>query len=205
MRVFESELLERFTMCEWYIIPLVWWPVAAFLLWLSMTEYEHSAWSALRLVVAGWPLWELFEYMLHRYVFHFKVGASWQCQLHFLLHGIHHLLPNDKRRLVFPPIPAAVLAIIVYSALRLVASPATTVPIMAGVILSYTAYDISHWYIHHSNPAPGTYFAMLKRHHFAHHFKDQYSNLGLTSPLFDFLFATKLPDTPLSHSSAKST
>jgi len=31
---------------------------------------------------------------------------------HFLLHGQHHKVPFDKGRLVFPPVPAAMLVLL---------------------------------------------------------------------------------------------
>ncbi len=44
--------------------------------------------------------------MLHRFLFHmdsFMPHYSIFCFMHFLFHGVHHLLPMDRYRLVFPP------------------------------------------------------------------------------------------------------
>jgi 4-hydroxysphinganine ceramide fatty acyl 2-hydroxylase len=49
----------------------------------------------------------LVEYILHRFVFH---SERWLPNnrivryLHYTLHGIHHMLPNDPDRLVYPPV-----------------------------------------------------------------------------------------------------
>lgn len=66
-------------------------------------------------------LWTLLEYSLHRWVFHLDAtnqsGAV--CTFHFLLHGLHHKVPFDPYRLVFPPFPATIIASIVYLPLQL--------------------------------------------------------------------------------------
>ena len=51
------------------------------------------------------------EYMMHRFLFH---GEQYWMQhvpknsffylAHFMLHGIHHAFPQDKHRLVLPPV-----------------------------------------------------------------------------------------------------
>lgn len=61
-------------------------------------------------------LWTLLEYSLHRWIFHLdsKNRNRYVCTFHFLLHGLHHKVPFDPYRLVFPPFPATILAILIY-------------------------------------------------------------------------------------------
>lgn len=61
-------------------------------------------------------MWSIVEYVLHRYVFHMdtrKLGATGKV-FHFMLHGLHHKVPTDPYRLVFPPIPALMIATTIY-------------------------------------------------------------------------------------------
>lgn len=34
--------------------------------------------------------------------------------VHFILHGLHHKVPSDPYRLVFPPVPAVMIATAIY-------------------------------------------------------------------------------------------
>lgn len=72
-------------------------------------------------IVLGIFLWTLLEYSLHRFVFHLDSTNRnrWVCTFHFLLHGLHHKVPFDPYRLVFPPFPATILATIIYQPLFL--------------------------------------------------------------------------------------
>lgn len=67
-------------------------------------------------IILGLFLWTLIEYTLHRWLFHIDARhrSSAFCTFHFLLHGLHHKVPFDPFRLVFPPLPAAILATIFY-------------------------------------------------------------------------------------------
>lgn len=53
--------------------------------------------------VSGFLVWTLMEYILHRFVFH---SEKWLPDskliryLHFVLHGVHHMLPNDPYILI---------------------------------------------------------------------------------------------------------
>ena len=53
--------------------------------------------------LAGYALWTLFEYWLHRLVFHFEPEHGLGARLHWIIHGVHHDHPNDPLRLVMPP------------------------------------------------------------------------------------------------------
>src|ERR1700730_13031319 len=55
------------------------------------------------LVVGGYALWTLFEYWLHRIVFHFEPQKGFGARMHWIIHGVHHAHPNDPLRLVMPP------------------------------------------------------------------------------------------------------
>ena len=40
--------------------------------------------------------------------------------------------------------------------------------LLAGALIGYIIYDLTHYYLHHGSPEPGN----LKTYHVAHHFID---------------------------------
>ena len=84
-RIFRSDLLERFTLCPWWYVPLWSVPVAAYLLASSGLGRIDMLSAAL----TGLALWHAIEYLLHRFVFHMQPSTTSghfnAC--HFLLHG----------------------------------------------------------------------------------------------------------------------
>lgn len=80
--------------------------------------------------------------------------------------------PMDKMRLVFPPLPAASLALLLYSVYCLFMPYTMALAVFAGSISGYIVYDMIHYYLHHGTPY-GSYFRALKRYHVKHHYLDQ--------------------------------
>lgn len=78
----------------------------------------------------------------------------------------------DKMRLVFPPLPAASLALLLYSVYCLFMPYTMALAVFAGSISGYIVYDMIHYYLHHGTPY-GSYFRALKRYHVKHHYLDQ--------------------------------
>ena len=84
-------------------------------------------------------------------------------------------------RLVFPPVPAALLMFIIYIPLAhiLPVNVNESRALLAGALIGYIAYDLTHYYLHHGSPKPGSYFGNLKTYHVAHHFVNY--RLGMLS------------------------
>ena len=78
----------------------------------------------------------------------------------------------DKMRLVFPPLPVSLLALLVYSVYCLFMPYTMALGVFAGSISGYIVYDMIHYYLHHGIPY-GSYFRSLKRYHVKHHYQDQ--------------------------------
>ncbi len=74
-------------------------------------------------------------------------------------------------RLVFPPVPAAIIASILYGALLSAFPLHVARGLMAGGLLGYVCYDLIHFYIHHATPTLA-YFAELKQLHMKHHYRE---------------------------------
>ncbi|KAJ0177642.1 hypothetical protein K1T71_006515 [Dendrolimus kikuchii] len=198
-RLFASPLMESMTYTPWYLVPMFWIPI---ILYLGYTQYLENvlcedsctvrALSPLQYLYhigCGLIIWTALEYSLHRWVFHLNPGSSiTMIKMHFLIHGMHHKVPFDGLRQVFPPIPAFLLASILYSLLQIV----LTYPLikLTGALIGYLTYDMIHYYVHHGSPNDGTYLYAMKRYHSNHHFVNHDKAFGISSKIWDYAFKT---------------
>jgi len=124
-RLFGPAYLEVFTKTNWYIVPIVWLPIALYLFLRSARQFDTplppvtlstfpssfptfrdlqtvsaNAWFlTLASFFLGNIVWTLLEYGFHRFLFHVDQLLPDRpvfLTLHFLMHGIHHYLPMDK-------------------------------------------------------------------------------------------------------------
>lgn len=206
-RIFASSRLEALSHTRWWVVPLVWVPVLT-MVWGAAAR-AHGALSApLGLAAAGAASWTLVEYVLHRFVFHVDArlpDAGWARQAHFLLHGVHHLVPNDPGRLVFPPVLAFALAIPVAAVLRIVTWALLSPPLFwcyfAGLAAGYVAYDVTHYALHHGVHhgvhhrvlcSRRSHCGRMRAYHGRHHFPGQETAaFGVTSRFWDRVFGTR--------------
>ncbi|XP_075975986.1 fatty acid 2-hydroxylase [Anticarsia gemmatalis] len=198
-RLFANPLLESLTYTPWYLVPMFWIPI---ILYLGITQYlelvacgdacDQSSLTAVQFIVhllIGVLVWTALEYSLHRWVFHLNPGSNvTMIKIHFLIHGMHHKVPFDGLRQVFPPVPAFGLAVFFYSIIQLI----MTYPLvkMTGGIIGYLTYDMIHFYVHHGSPRDGSYLYAMKRYHSNHHFINHDKAFGISSKLWDHVFRT---------------
>ncbi|KPI82913.1 hypothetical protein ABL78_8076 [Leptomonas seymouri] len=145
----------------------------------------------------GLFLWSFMEYFIHRVVFHFEravppvIFDNPLCKLlHLVLHGIHHVIPMDPDRLVFPPAMFAVASTIIYNAYSYLMTGSCLDVVASGVVCGYVLYDEIHYLIHHLEPTD-FYFKDLKKYHHAHHYVDDERGYGISSKLWDYVFGTE--------------
>ena len=148
--MFQSRLLDKFTRVHPAVPVLIYGPVIVLLLVFSVTR--DGWWDMLGLVLIGYALWTLFEYWLHRIVFHFEPERGIGARLHWMIHGVHHDHPNDPLRLVMPPAASVPLAIIVVGVMFLVAGSVHAPGVAAGFLIGYLIYDEIHYMLHHHTP-----------------------------------------------------
>ncbi|KAK7260415.1 hypothetical protein RIF29_26439 [Crotalaria pallida] len=187
-RFFESDFLEFFTRTVWWVIPIIWVPVAS--LFISTSVQMGLACPQVALfVVIGIFVWTFAEYMLHRFLFHVQTKNYWGNTMHYLLHGCHHKHPMDGLRLVFPPAAAAILATPIWYSVKLICTPSIAPAMFGGILLGYVMYDCTHYYLHHGQPKSDVPKS-LKKFHLNHHYRLQTYGFGITSPLWDIVFGT---------------
>jgi sterol desaturase/sphingolipid hydroxylase (fatty acid hydroxylase superfamily) len=131
----------------------------------------------------------LFEYWLHRLVFHFEPEKGIGARLHWMIHGVHHDHPNDPLRLVMPPAASIPLAIVVIGAMFLVFGSTHAPGVAAGFLTGYLVYDEIHYALHHHTPT-SRLGKRLRELHMRHHFQDDEKGFGISAPYWDVVFRT---------------
>jgi sterol desaturase/sphingolipid hydroxylase (fatty acid hydroxylase superfamily) len=196
IRLFKSDFLEFFTHISPVTIVALWAPVTVFLLVYAVLTAPGPAfpWVVPAGAAAGVLLWTLAEYFLHRFLFHYRPRTPQEERIFFLFHGVHHAQPQDKTRLVMPfpvsiPLAALFYGLFYLTLAVLLKAPQWVNPLMAGFIIGYLAYDLTHYATHHF-PMRSPIGKYLKRHHMMHHYKDEYTRFGVSSPLWDLVFGT---------------
>lgn len=130
---------------------------------------------------AGFCLWPVYEYGLHKYALHVlpeKVLPGWRVVqvAHFMVHGYHHLRPSDTTHLMWPPAPVLLLfAAIFWSWAQLLGDGDVAANLTLGLMLGNFVYDCAHFLVH--SPSGWEWLTdtalirRLRRLHLKHHFK----------------------------------
>src|ERR1700704_3258360 len=116
--MFESRVLDALSRVHPIVPVLIFVPGIVFLAAWSFSK--ASVLLTIALVLAGYALWTLFEYWLHRIVFHFEPDHGLGARMHWIIHGVHHDHPNDPLRLVMPPAVSIPLGALVFGVLYVV-------------------------------------------------------------------------------------
>lgn len=188
IKLFESKSLESLSVYPWWMIYLVWIPF----IFHQMGSESFTPYQAVSAVV-GLGIWIFVEYVLHRFVFHMKTNSRLSNMVHFLIHGIHHLTPNDSNRMTFPVHFSVIIGLLLWN---ICMSFQHVVPTMRFILIGFTEgyllYDTIHAQIH-LHPLAFSRIPTMKllvKHHFKHHYKSVDRNFGVSAQMFDGLFGT---------------
>jgi len=192
-RIFKNQYLEYLTKTH----PLVIWglyvPIISFMLYYSHAQLNISIGQTILLFLAGMLSWSLFEYTIHRFVFHYASESKRAMRIVYIIHGNHHEYPRDKERLFMPPVPSLLISstlfVIMYGAASLIGIPIYTFAFFPGFVFGYLMYGTMHYAIHAWNP-PFKWMKPLWRNHHLHHYKNVELGFGVSSTLWDHVFGT---------------
>jgi len=186
--MFENPLLERLSHISPRTVLAIFIPYGALAFYQGLrvgTDLATAAW----LFLAGIFFWTFFEYIMHRFLFHFYPDWKFQQRLQFTMHGVHHQYPNDKDRLVMPITVSIPLSVLLLGTFHLLLGNRAW-SFFSGVMLGYLAYDMIHYAIHFFTRIKHPLFLKLRQHHMDHHFRDPRRGFGVSSSLWDHLFRT---------------
>jgi sterol desaturase/sphingolipid hydroxylase (fatty acid hydroxylase superfamily) len=185
--MFDSRLLDSLSRVHPAVPVLIFMPAIVVLAAWSLST--QSVLVTVGLAAGGYALWTLFEYWLHRIVFHFEPEQGLGARLHWIIHGVHHDHPNDPLRLVMPPAVSVPLAAIVFVVLYAILGADHAPGVACGFFAGYLAYDLIHYYLHHFRPR-GPLGRSLRERHLRHHFQDETCGFGISAPYWDEVFGT---------------
>jgi dihydroceramide fatty acyl 2-hydroxylase len=185
--MFESRLLDVLSRVHPAVPAVIFLP--AILLMGAWGLSKVSVPGMAGLYAGGYAFWTLFEYWLHRLVFHFEPADGLGARMHWIIHGVHHDHPNDPMRLVMPPAVSIPLGAAVFGLMYLLAGSRYAPGLGAGFFTGYLVYDMLHYYLHHFRPR-GPLGRMLRERHMRHHFQDDTTGFGISAPYWDDVFRT---------------
>lgn len=221
-RFFDQDYLEVLTRTSWYVVPMVWVPIAAAIFFRSATQFassisktplngstwyhsaskpvsfDSSVWSlALTESAICWAIgvviWTLLEYTIHRFLFH-----------------IDNVLPDKPIFLTLHFLLHGVHHYLPMDRLRLVMPPllffllsypftqlghALFPPSVAnGIISGSFSMYVVYDCMHYAlhHTKLPTYMKKMKQYHLEHHYKNFELGFGVTSKVWDYVFGTSL-------------
>ncbi len=144
--------------------------------------------TALLAFSAGWFLWTLGEYVLHRFAMHELHGRGIMSREH-LEHHVHSTW-SFGTTLLLAWLGVVLVGVGLWAPVGwLVGGPLVGVALGAGWIVGYFTYEYQHA-VAHRRPPTGRYSTWLRRHHFHHHFGHPMANHGVSVPWWDKVFGT---------------
>src|SRR5882724_5142292 len=187
-RIFKSAYLEMLTKTHPLVIWGIYIPIMVLMLYRSSAKFGYAIAYVALIFVAGMLFWTFFEYLMHRFVFHFVADSPRAQRFIYVLHGNHHGYPRDKERLFMPPVPSLIIASVLF-ALQYLVIGNNAFMFFPGFIFGYLMYGTMHYAIHAWNP-PFKWMKPLWRNHHLHHYKEQQKGFGVSTTIWDRVFGT---------------
>lgn len=187
-RLFDNPTLEMLTKANPVVIWSMYLPMIIGLPIYAATHFGFGVAKILLLFFTGMFFWTFFEYLAHRFMFHWIADSVRAQKFVYIMHGNHHHYPRDRERLFMPPLPSIILAASIFGLQYLLLGQYSFV-FFPGFILGYLLYASMHYAIHAFNP-PFKWMKPLWRNHHLHHYKDEHKGFGVSSTLWDHVFGT---------------
>ncbi len=192
-KLFKNQYLEYLTKTHPLVIWGIYVPIITFMLYYSNVVVKMDLMLVGAVFFAGMFFWTLFEYMIHRFAFHFIAESDRALKIVYIIHGNHHEYPRDKERLFMPPVPSLILASFIFSCMyfiaQLIGLRENVFAFFPGFMLGYLMYGTMHYAIHAWNP-PYKWMKPLWRNHHLHHYKNERLGFGVSTTLWDRVFGT---------------
>jgi sterol desaturase/sphingolipid hydroxylase (fatty acid hydroxylase superfamily) len=187
-QLFENPALETLTKTHPLIIWAMYMPIISGFPIFAYRQFNMTgAWIA-AIFLIGVFTWTLFEYIMHRWVFHMVAESDRAKHIVYIIHGNHHHYPRDRERLFMPPVPSLILACSLFGFFYLLMGT-YVFAFFPGFLLGYLLYGSMHYAIHAWNP-PFKWMKPLWRNHHLHHYKNDHLGFGVSTTIWDRLFGT---------------
>lgn len=189
-RIFRNPFLELFTRTSLTVTLLHYPLLIVALLYFGVNNTFYSVSRMAAICGGGFLFWTLFEYFMHRYLFHISEHINGTERLQYILHGVHHHHPRDEERVFMPPIPGLLITGAILGINYLIMGGYAWF-FTAGMVAGYLTYVWIHYNVHLK--PPHRIFRRWWKHHAIHHLKYPDRAFGVSSPLWDLVFRTMPP------------
>ena len=187
-QLFNNSYLEMLTKTHPLVIWGLYLPIAVSLLYYSSVKLREDILAITLIFLGGMLFWTLFEYVMHRFIFHHIAESERAKKFIYIMHGNHHHFPRDRERLFMPPVPSLIISSLIFGVMYLIMGT-NVLAFFPGFILGYLLYGSMHYAIHAWNP-PFRWMKPLWRNHHLHHYKDDNKGYGVSTTLWDHVFGT---------------
>jgi sterol desaturase/sphingolipid hydroxylase (fatty acid hydroxylase superfamily) len=187
-RLFENRYLEVLTKTHPLVIWGMYTPIIVGMLIYSHLRVGFPWWNVALIFFGAMLFWTFFEYLMHRFAFHFISRKPRIQRIIYVMHGNHHQFPRDKERLFMPPVPSIILASTIFFLQYLILGK-YSFAFFPGFMLGYLMYGSMHYAIHAWNP-PFKWMKPLWRNHHLHHYKSDDLGFGVSTSFWDRVFGT---------------
>jgi len=187
-RLFENKYLEMLTKGNPIVIWSMYIPILSYLVYRSQTVYQIPALTTFLLFFSGILYWTFFEYLAHRYIFHWVSENVKIQKVAYIMHGNHHEYPRDRDRLFMPPVPSLILSSTLFGLHYLLLGNYNWA-FFPGFMFGYLLYASMHYAIHAFEP-PFAFMKPLWRNHQMHHYRNEHLGFGVSNTFWDKVFGT---------------
>jgi sterol desaturase/sphingolipid hydroxylase (fatty acid hydroxylase superfamily) len=187
-QLFKNRYLEFFTKTHPLVIWMMYLPCIIYLPYYASLHYNFSGASIALIFFGGISFWTFFEYIIHRFVFHWISDNHHTKNISYIIHGNHHEFPKDRQRLFMPALPTIILSAIIFIILFSLMDNNVFV-FFPGFILGYLFYASMHYAIH-AWPPPFKWLKPIWRSHHLHHYKNDKKGFGVSTHFWDKVFGT---------------
>ena len=187
-QLFRNAYLEMLTKTHPLVIWGMYLPVIGYMLYRSTVILDFSVAYTVFIFAAGVFFWTFFEYLMHRFIFHWVAGSERARKIVYVMHGNHHEYPRDRERLFMPPVPSIILSSLIFL-LQYSILGNNAFMFFPGFVWGYLMYGTMHYAIHAWNP-PFKWMKPLWRNHHLHHYKNDDMGFGVSTTIWDRAFGT---------------
>src|SRR6202012_2900180 len=113
-QLFKNQYLEMLTKTHPLVIWGMYLPVICYSLYYSGARLDVPLVRVALIFLAGMFFWTFFEYLMHRFVFHWIAESDRARNFVYVMHGNHHHFPRDKERLFMPPVPSLIISSLLF-------------------------------------------------------------------------------------------
>ncbi len=187
-QLFENRHLETLTKAN----PLVIWgtyiPILCYVLYKAHDTFLLPFTTIAAFFISGMLYWTFFEYVAHRYFFHWISDNLKAQKIVYILHGNHHEFPRDRQRLFMPLLPSLILSSSLFG-IHYIFLGVYNWAFFPGFIFGYLLYASIHYAIHAYEP-PFDFMKPLWRNHQMHHYRNENLGFSVSNTFWDKVFCT---------------